>query len=354
MIVGSPGQDGRKLEAVARIALRAWDISADCRLTLLKYRENAVFAVVIRDKPTYVLRVHRRGYHSDAALYSELTWMISLADQGIPTPRVVPTSNGDILTLVRQPDEVNAYQCDLLSWISGAPLGQIEERSFGDREFIERAYKQVGRLAARVHAHSAQWHPGESFTRHSWDEAGCLAKPGVWGYFGDLQTLSTAERALLHGAAEVARQRLGAFGRLANRYGLIHGDLVPENVLLDGNQCTLIDFDDCGFGWYVAEIATAVFFQLGTPSFAPALRAMIHGYRQVRALDDGDLDMLDVMLFLRGMALLGWIQTRAETETARKIRRMVTESSTALAARLTGNMKDKADLNAALELPSHY
>jgi hypothetical protein len=33
---------------------------------------------------------------------------------------------------------------------------------------------------------------------------------------------------------------------------------------------------------------------------------------------------------------------------------MVTESSTALAARLTGNMKDKADLNAALELPSHY
>ena len=80
---------------------------------------------------------------------------------------------------------------------------------------------------------------------------------------------------------------------------------------------------------------------------------MIHGYRQVRALDEDDLGMLDVMLLLRGLALLGWIQTRAETDTARRIRPMVTECSTALAARLTGDTTDIVNLNAALELPTH-
>jgi Ser/Thr protein kinase RdoA (MazF antagonist) len=278
--------------------------------------------------------------------------MVALADQGIPTPHVIPTSSGDIVTLARDPDETDLYQCDLLSWVAGSPLGHIEERSFGDHEFIGHAYKQVGSLAARVHAHSAQWHPGLSFSRHRWDEAGCLGRPGVWGHFGDLETLSAAELALLQAGAAVARQRLSHFGKPAHRFGLIHGDLVPENVLIHSDQCTLIDFDDCGFGWYVAEIATAVFFQLGTPSFAPALRAMIQGYRQVRALDDADLDMLDVMLFLRAMALLGWIQTRAETDTARKIRPLVTELSTALAARLTEPDADKTNLHPALDLPA--
>jgi len=337
-------------ERVARTALLAWQITAQHGLTLLKHRENAVFRVDIQGAPTYVLRVHRRGYHSDAALRSELEWMTSLAEQGVPTPRVVRTTAGEMFTLLRAADDALPHQCDLLSWVEGTPLGYIEERSFGDKLFVEKAYQQVGRLAAMLHAHSAHWQPGASFSRHSWDEIGCLKRPGIWGFFGDLRNLTAAEQILLERAAEVARTRLRAFGKAPHRFGLIHADLVPENILLHDNQCTVIDFDDCGFGWYVAEIATAVFFQLGTPSFAPALHAMIAGYRQVRTLDQDDLGMLDVMLFLRGMALLGWIQTRAETETAHKIRGTVTESSTALATRLLDGPRDSPELDAVLDL----
>ncbi len=323
--------------AVAWLALPTWGIVGAATLRLLKYRENAVFAVELAGKPQYVLRVHRRGYHTDTALRSELLWMTSLHDHGIPTPRVTLTRQGDLLTLVPGADGAGPFQCDLLSWVAGVPLGTIENRSFGKEEFIERAYRQVGRLAAQVHLHSERWRPAEPFQRHRWDEEGYLGVKPLWGHYGELDSLTPDQRGLLNRAAEVARQRLAEFGKANDKFGLIHGDLIPENVLIDGEACTLIDFDDAGFGWYVADIAIAVFFQVGTPSFTPALHSMLHGYRQVRELSAQDLRMLDVMLFLRGLAVLGWIRTRSETETARQIRPSVTEIALNLAAGLTGD-----------------
>jgi Ser/Thr protein kinase RdoA (MazF antagonist) len=338
------------LVRIAQSALASWGIAHDATLRLLKHRENAVFAVDIDDKPAHVLRVHRRGYHTDAALRSELTWMTALNDHGIPTPRVTPTRQGDFLTLIPASDGAGPFQCDLLSWVAGVPLGNIENKSFGKEEFIERAYEQVGRLAAQVHLHSEQWRPAEPVHRHSWDEEGCCGEDAVWGYYGDLDTLSPPERALLNRAVLVARQRLAEFGKTDDRFGLIHADLVPENVLIDGEACTLIDFDDAGFGWYLADIAIAVFFQVGTASFAPALSAMLRGYRQVRHLPAAHLRMLDVMLFLRGLAVLGWIKTRGETDTAKQIKQSVTEITLSLAANLTGE-PDPAYLNVQFELP---
>jgi Ser/Thr protein kinase RdoA (MazF antagonist) len=321
--------------STARAALPAWGIDSGASLTLLKHRENAVFAVDIDDRRSYVLRVHRRGYHNEEELRSELLWMSALSDQGIPTPRVISTTQGDVFTRVAAPDSTEPYRCDLLSWVAGVQLGAIEEQSFGERAFIERVYQQVGRLAGQIHLHSERWRPATPFQRHSWDEEGCMGRRAVWGYFENLETLTVEELTLLRRGEKVARQRLAGFGKSRARYGLIHGDLVPENVLFDGEGCTLIDFDDAGFGWYVGEIATAVFFQFRTPSFKPALQAMVRGYRQVRELPETDLQMLDVMLFLRSLTLIGWIQTRSETETALQIRSGVIEIATTLAASLS-------------------
>ena len=87
-----------ELANIARLALPAWGLADEASLRLLKYRENAVFSVSMNGSPAYVLRVHRRGYHSDSALRSELAWMTALNSQGIPTPRVAATKGGDVLT----------------------------------------------------------------------------------------------------------------------------------------------------------------------------------------------------------------------------------------------------------------
>jgi hypothetical protein len=61
--------------------------------------------------------------------------------------------------------------------------------------------------------------------------------------------------------------------------------------------------------------------------------------------------MLDVMLFLRGLAVLGWIKTRGETETAKQIKQSVTEIALSLAANLTGEPDHAAYLDVQFELP---
>ncbi len=295
---------------------------------------------------SFALRIHRIGYHSDAELRSELLWMSALRAQGIPTPKVIETTSGEAFTRVAAPGSLDPYQCDLLSWVPGSQLGVIEEQAFGEREFIERAYEQLGRLAGLMHLHSECWLPPDSFRRHSWDEEGCMGRDAVWGYYDDLHALTAQQRATLRGGVHAARERLAEFGKPRHRYGLIHSDLVPENVLMDGaNGLTLIDFDDSGFGWYVGEIATAVYFQFGTASFTPALHAMLQGYRQVRQMSDAELEMLDVMLFLRSLTLLGWIQTRSETETAQKIRAGVIEEATALATSLSSGSPMKMQID---------
>src|SRR5436190_19720993 len=77
------------LRRLAPGVLAHWGI-APRRLQLVKFRENAVFRVDAENGVSYALRVHRQGYHSDAALHSELQWMSALQDAGVDVPRLVP------------------------------------------------------------------------------------------------------------------------------------------------------------------------------------------------------------------------------------------------------------------------
>jgi hypothetical protein len=58
------------------------------------------------------------------------------------------------------------------------------------------------------------------------------------------------------------------------------------------------------------------------------------------------------MLFLRGLAVLGWIKTRGDTETANQIKQSVTEIALSLAACLTGDPVKTTHLNVKFDLPT--
>jgi Ser/Thr protein kinase RdoA (MazF antagonist) len=94
--------------------------------------------------------------------------------------------------------------------------------------------------------------------------------------------------------------------------------LTPDNLLHSATGLQIIDFDDCGFGWYMFELATALFCHLGKPHFETVERSLLAGYRTVLPLSDERWRQLPLFLFVRSLTYLGWMCSRPETETARE------------------------------------
>lgn len=304
---------------LAHQAIKHWGIE-EATISLIKYRENAVFSVI--DQATnqrYALRIHRYGYHSDASLRSELQWMQALNESGVKTPTIVPSQRGELFVKVGIADIPKPHQCDLLGWVDGVPLGSIEGDVEINHQQIVENYRVVGQLAARLHNQSQNWSLPEGFERDAWDIDGLIGDDPLWGRFWELEPLTESQRSLLLSARDKAKDNLLAFGLGQDRYGLIHNDFLPENLLMTEDGIRIIDFDDAGFGWHLFEFATSLFFHLGEPHFDAALSAMIAGYRQERMLPEEQLEMLPTFFLVRGLVYLGWVHTRKETDTAKAI-----------------------------------
>ena len=316
--LSEPDQAGR-LGQLAASALPLWDL-AGAELSLIKIRENAVFQAVTPDGDRYVVRVHRPDYHTDAALDSELAWMEAVGRSGIPTPQVVPAVDRCLVKRVEFDGVPQPRQVDVLSWVDGVPLGSIEEGIEGDSKALDWSFRQIGTLAARLHNQAEAWRPPQGFTRAAFDVDGLTGNTPLWGRFWESRLLDAEERTLVLKGRERLRHDLAEFGTSSDRFGLIHADLLPENLLIapDGTAY-LIDFDDSAFGWHLFDLSTSLFFHLGEPHFDDALHALIEGYRAHRPLPEAHVALLPMFLVARGTTYLGWIHTRAESETAREL-----------------------------------
>jgi Ser/Thr protein kinase RdoA (MazF antagonist) len=275
----------------------------------IKVRENAVYAVHLHDGRKVVLRVHRCGYHSDEALQSERTWMQALEDHGIEVPRHVLSNGGRSFERSHIEGFEGERQVDVFHWIAGQQLGSVEQGVAANG--VADVYRKVGRLAARLHNQSSVWNAPAGFRRHAWDAEGLAGERPFWGRFWELEALTESQQQLFVELRQSLWRQLNAFGTSPDRYGLIHADLVPENILVDGDSLQVIDFDDAGYGWHLFEIATSLYFIRRDSIYEQAREAVIEGYREHRALSDEHLALLPMFLAARGTTYLGWVHTRA-------------------------------------------
>ena len=286
--------------AIVEKALARWGMEgADCRL--IAERENRVYRID-HDGTAYALRLHRPGYCSEAELRSELQWMEAVDAGGLGVPAPVPSTAGAFLHVI------DGVAVDVLTWLDGQPLGKTGvPLEIGDREELFRA---IGREMARLHRVSDAWTPPDGFTRRRWDREGLLGAAPVWGRFWDNPTLSGEDRAVFLRLREVTDAELMA-REAALDFGLIHADLVRENVMLDAGRVQFIDFDDSGFGFRLFDIATTLLRNLTEPDFDALKTALLTGYLTERDLD---LDALDLFMVLRAATYVGWIIPRMDED----------------------------------------
>lgn len=308
------GEQVARLTRLAERALAAWDLATP-RVELLKYRENAVFLVTTADGARAILRVHRPRYRSDDDIRSEIAWMQALDADGIPTPAAIATRAGDWLTTVAADGVPEARQCDLMAWVPGTPPGTLEAGVATDAAGLRALYRAVGGLAARMHTHAAAWPKPAWFSRPAWNVETLVGDAPTFGRFWELDAIDGEALPILLAARDRVRQRLSARPAAA----LIHGDLVPDNILVDGATTRVIDFDDFGWSWIGFEVATSLYTLQLAGGFADGLAGYLEGYREMRPFPDEDLALLPDFLMARGLSYLGWPVGRPEIESARNL-----------------------------------
>ena len=318
-------------QALAHAALPRWELDV-AAIEPIKVRENAVFRLVLAGGARAVLRIHRRGYHSDAALRSEFAWMRALEAAGIAVPTVILSRRGHEFEVVETRELAGPRQVDVFQWIEGRQLGSVETgvNVAGDAGTVAVQYHTIGALMARMHNQSTGWRFPAGFVRHSWDSAGLVGEQPLWGRFWELAALTPAQRSLLLEARAQIVQQLAAYGAGSDRYGLIHADLVPENILVNGHDMRVIDFDDAGFGWHLFDVATSLYFLTGDNLYPVARTSVLRGYRSERPLPDDVVDNLVLFMAARATTYLGWVHTRQGTETARELTPFLVERACAV------------------------
>ncbi|MDG1457601.1 MAG: phosphotransferase [Pseudoprimorskyibacter sp.] len=275
-------------------ALALWNMPS-ATFSFVAERENRIYKVV-HGTESFALRIKRPGYREKGELISELDWLRAMSCAGLGVSIPAPSKNGHFLELV------GGMYVDMITWLNGTPLGQ--SRSPLTLDDPVRIFAYLGREMAKLHLACDAWRPPCTFTRCNWNADGLVGESPLWGRFWENPTLEPDARALLQEFRMRAAEHLSV---LNLDTGLIHADLVRENVITDGQTVFLIDFDDGGYGFRLFDVATALFKNRAEPRYEELKSALIKGYSNVRFLD---MSHLDLFLALRAVTYVGWIVPR--------------------------------------------
>ncbi len=295
--------------AVAEGALAEYGLSENSALELLNLSENATYAVEdIATGERSILRVHRQNYHLPHQIGSELDWLDALrADSDITVPTVLPAADGRRVVTVN----VNGTDRHVVHFAM-VPGAEPDEETVTVNDFYT-----LGEITAALHEHSHGWDRPAGFSRFSWDWTHSLGSDGRWGRWQDADGVGADEHRLLDRAEQLLRKRLDEYGSGPDRFGLIHADLRLANLLVDGSTITVIDFDDCGFGWFFYDFGTAVSFIEDDPALPEWQDSWVSGYRSRRPISVADDEMLSSFVLLRRLMLLAWMGTHSHSKESR-------------------------------------
>ncbi len=304
----------RRLEALAASALRHYDIPGDATAAMINLSENATYRVEApSSSDRWALRVHREGYHSKAAIASELAWLTALREDGaVVTPTAVPGRDGELIQSVSHDLLPRPRHVVLFEWEEGVEPDE-------EQHDLRAPFETLGQITAHMHLHVKEWPRPDGFERFTWDFETSIGSKPHWGRWRDGMGLTPEIEVLFGETVDLIGTRLARFGNGEDRFGLIHCDMRLANLLIDGEITKVIDFDDCGFGWFLYDCATTVSFFEHKPEVPELLEAWVRGYRKVIDLPSEDEAEIWTFVMLRRLLLVAWIGSHSETDLAQSM-----------------------------------
>ena len=292
-------------------------------LCFLGHSDNLTFRVETPDGALYLLRLHRpllpswRGIRQKPeAIAAELAWLEALAGGGFTVQAPLRTRAGALVALLETgrcaagdpTEKVPALPATLLTWLAGEHFSPAAESAPG-------LVEQYGRLVARLHNFSAEWHAPRGMARpvYEYNHFKRILSRLLRGTDRDIfpdavyRTLRATHRKIL--------EQISSLPDDPQHWGMIHADLHVGNFLVHAGQVIPIDFSFCGFGHYLFDLSVCLAGGL-RKDLRPAFLA---GYRSARALPDEDLAAVEAYALAGRLSYYAYqIDNPAEREWLRR------------------------------------
>lgn len=232
------------------------------------FRSSTNFVYVFRKGgERFFLRFADSGERTGEEISVEMALLDFLASQGMRVSTTIASKNER---------SVETVETDLGTF-HAVVFAQLHGAQFDLEELSAAQFEVWGATLGNLHALMHRYQNPRLSARRKWGDLLTLARislsedePGVQAEFKYLSswiaTLPVTE----------------------TNYGLIHGDFELDNLFWQDDTIAILDFDDCSYAWYVADIAYALrgLFQAGVDFSHPSFRAFRRGYATHYPLDE--------------------------------------------------------------------
>lgn len=285
----------------------SWDGEACAKLIVLS--ENATY--MVKNKETGenmgVLRVSRPGYHTLSELESEMSWLRQINDY---TPLIVANPiNGKDGKPIQQVtgDDGNIYFCVICDFLPGSEPDESNPAK------MVKDFEMLGETTAYLHRQASIWNGTKTIDRMEWTYDNIIGKTAAWGCWQDFEGMTPEAEEFLEEACRIIKKRLKRYGRNQNNWGLIHADLRLANILVENDTIKVIDFDDCGMGWYLHDLASSISFIEHKEIVPDLINSWLKGYKKVMPFTDTDFEEIDTFILMRRLQLMAWLASHKES-----------------------------------------
>lgn len=277
-------------DAILEEAIRRFGISRD-QVRDIGGFESYVYEYCKKQLP-YILRISHSLRRSVDQIRGEVEWINYLKDHGLNLSRAILSEAGRLVEVIGEPD----------SYFSAVSFEKAPGQHVTREDWNPTLFKKLGQYMGKMHAITKHYTPSESaIKRMEWDD----------------ELVDFAEKFLQPSDAGVVEKynRLLDYLRQLPKdhdsYGLIHVDMHRGNFFVDQGEIYLFDFDDSQYGWFVYDIAIALFYAVphhceSKEDLDAARRfyeSFMEGYSEENTLDHKWLKEIPYFLKLREMDL---------------------------------------------------
>lgn len=267
---------------------------------LLAYTHNAIFEVTYQ-KQRYVLHLNTDPNGLNLKEVSALAaWLRELnQSDGVSVPTIILQNDGLPAALQIEADG---------NLIGVILYGYLEGKSPTPLSITPAEIHAIGQFLGRMHQQASQHQDNRAYPFDALDYAGLFGVGGRYDPGPEALNIFTEEQTTIMGAvAERVHSAMEELGQGSEEFGLIHGDFLLKNILLHQDQIRAIDFEYCGWGYYLYDL-TPLLWQLKPQERYPELaKAFWQGYTSIRPLTKKHQTLLETFIAGRQIASMRWV-----------------------------------------------